>query len=198
MTNRKLSIAMFAVTGLTLPALAEAGSPRVPNTVKVIASSPSNFAPITNPDTTNMIPGRLRRTDENQPGNEMAHLAMFADGIHGLFFSMNTDLVDPAAPTVSHKPTDRIQLAMVPFALVKGTDGSIAAQADFTGLGTNTDITGGVRFVTKNNGNEYRNANHPVAYAIADGKAICAEYNYQPNNEHTSATWSASTPPASR
>ncbi|MEO8549600.1 MAG: hypothetical protein ABI678_06490 [Kofleriaceae bacterium] len=182
MTNRTLSIAMFAAAGLTLPALAEAGNPRVPQTVKVIASSPTNFAPITNPDTTNKVPGRLRRSDEQQPGNEMAHLAMFGDGIHGLFFSMSTDLVDPAAPTVSHKPTDRIQLAMVPFALVQNTDGSITTKADYTGLGANTDVTGGTRFVTKNNGSEYRNANHPIAYAIADGAAICAEYNYQPNN----------------
>ena len=182
MINRKLSIAMFAATGLALPSLADAGNARVPQTVKAIASSPSNFAPITTPDTTNMIPGRLRRTDENQPGNEMAHLAMFGDNTHGLLFTMNTDLVDPAAPTVSHKPTDRIQLAMVPFALVKNTDGSIAAKVDYTGLGTNTDTTGGARFVTKNQGNEYRNANHPIAYAIADGAAICAEYNYQPNN----------------
>ena len=68
----------------------------------------------------------------------MAHLAMFADGIHGLMFSMNTDLVDPAAPTVSHRANDRIQLALVPFALVKNPDGSVAAKANFTGLGTNT------------------------------------------------------------
>ena len=59
----------------------------------------------------------------------MAHLAMFADGIHGLMFSMNTDLVDPAAPTVSHRANDRIQLALVPFALVKNADGSVAAKA---------------------------------------------------------------------
>ena len=179
MNNRKLTVAMFAVTGL-LPAAAAQAEVRAPQVTKIIASSPTDFAPITTPNGT--TPGRLRRTDEEQPGNEMAHLAMFADGIHGLMFSMNTDLVDPAAPTVSHRANDRIQLAMVPFALVKNADGSVAAKADFTGLGTNTDATGGVRFVTDNRGNEYRNANHPHAYAIAGGHAICAEYNYQPNN----------------
>jgi len=178
MNNRKLTVAMFAVTGL-LPAAAQA-EVRAPQVTKVIASSPSDFAPITAPNGT--TPGRLRRTDEEQPGNEMAHLAMFKDGIHGLMFSMNTDLVDPAAPTVSHRANDRIQLALVPFALVKNPDGSVAAKADFTGLGTNTAQTGGARFVTDNQGNEYRNANHPIAYAIAGGNAICAEYNYQPNN----------------
>jgi uncharacterized protein (TIGR03382 family) len=178
MNNRKLTVAMFAAAGL-LPAAAEA-EVRAPQVTKVIASSPSDFAPITQSDGT--TPSRLRRTDEEQPGNEMAHLAMFADGIHGLMFSMNTDLVDPAAPTVSHRANDRIQLALVPFSLVKNTDGSVAAKADFTGLGTNTAQTGGARFVTNNNGSEYRNANHPIAYPIAGGHAICAEYNYQPNN----------------
>lgn len=178
MNNRKLTVAMFAVTGL-LPAAAQA-EVRAPQVTKMIASSPTDFAPITNATATS--PGRLRRTDEEQPGNEMAHLAMFADGIHGLMFSMNTDLVDPAAPTVSHRANDRIQLALVPFALVKNADGSVAAKADFTGLGTNTNVTGGARHVTNNQGNEYRNANHPVAYAISGGHAICAEYNYQPNN----------------
>jgi len=178
MNNRKLTVAMFAVTGL-LPAAAQA-EVRAPQVTKMIASSPTDFAPITTANGT--TPGRLRRTDEEQPGNEMAHLAMFADGIHGLMFSMNTDLVDPAAPTVSHRANDRIQLALVPFALVKNADGSVAAKADFTGLGSNTDAIGGARFVTNNQGNEYRNANHPIAYPIAGGHAICAEYNYQPNN----------------
>jgi len=179
MNNRKLTVAMFAVTGL-LPAAAANAEVRAPQVTKVISSSPTDFAPITQANGT--TPSRLRRTDEEQPGNEMAHLAFFADGIHGLMFSMNTDLVDPAAPTVSHRANDRIQLALVPFALVKNADGTIAAKADFTGLGSNTDVTGGARFVTNNNGNEYRNANHPIAYAISGGNAICAEYNYQPNN----------------
>jgi uncharacterized protein (TIGR03382 family) len=179
MNNRKLTVAMFAVTGL-LPAAAANAEVRSPQVTKMIASSPTDFAPITQPNGT--TPGRLRRTDEEQPGNEMSHFAMFADGIHGIMFDMNTDLVDPAAPTVSHRANDRIQLALVPFALVKNTDGTISAKADFTGLGANTDTTGGARFVTNNQGNEYRNANHPIAYAISGGNAICAEYNYQPNN----------------
>ena len=45
MNNRKLTVAMFAVTGL-LPAAAQA-EVRAPQVTKVIASSPSDFAPIT-------------------------------------------------------------------------------------------------------------------------------------------------------
>ncbi len=182
MTTSKLNLAMFSTGLALLPSLADAGNARLPQQTKMIASSPTDFAPITAPGA---APGRLRRTDEEQPGQEMAHLALFGDGVNGLFFSMSTDLVDPAAPTVSHKPNNRIQLALVPFALVKNADGAIAAQPNFAGVTatgiTNTAQTGGARFVTNNNGNEYRNANHPSAYAIADGKAICAEYNYQPN-----------------
>jgi uncharacterized protein (TIGR03382 family) len=59
--------------------------------------------------------------------------------------------------------------------------GVVSVKANFTGLGTNTAQTGGARFVTANRGNEYRNANHPSAYAIADN-VMCVEYNYQPNN----------------
>jgi len=183
MITTKIQLAMFSTGIALIPSIADAGNDRLPQQTKMIASSPTDFAPITAPN--NGAPGRLRRTDEEQPGQEMAHFAMFADGVHGLFVSMSTDLVDPAAPTVSHKPNDRIQLALVPFALVHSTDGTISAQPDFTGVTatgiTNTATTGGARVVTNNNGNEYRNANHPIAYAIADGKAICAEYNYQPN-----------------
>lgn len=186
MITSKLKLAMFSTGLVVLPSVSDAGNSRTPQQTKVIGSSPSDFAPITSPDSTNGVPGRLRRTDEEQPGEEMAHLAMFGDGVHGLLFSMSTDLVNPAAPTISHKPNDRIQLALVPFSLVNNADGTISAQPDYTGVTdtgiTNTNQTGGARFVTDNRGNEYRNANHPTAYAIADGKAICAEYNYQPND----------------
>ncbi|HEX2691048.1 MAG TPA: hypothetical protein VHN14_30750, partial [Kofleriaceae bacterium] len=37
------------------------------------------------------------------------------------------------------------------------------------------------KFVTKNNGNERRNANAPTAQTINGGNVICAKYNYQPN-----------------
>lgn len=184
MTTSKIHFAMFTAGLAVLPSVSDAGNSRIPQQTKVIASSPQDFTRITNPDQAKGIPGRLRRTDEEQPGQEMAHLAMFGDGVKGLLFSMSTDLVDPAAPTVSHRANDRIQLALVPFSLVKNADGTIAAQPDYTGVTatgiTNTNQTGGARFVTNNRGNEYRNANHPSAYAIADGRAVCVEYNYQP------------------
>ena len=190
MINRKLQIAMFAATGL-LPAAAQADF-HAPQVAKIIAQSPTDFAPITSPNGT--TPGRLRRTDQEQAGNEMTHMAFFkdpttgqipakADGsvISGLYFSVNTDLVDPAAPTVSNLATDRVQLALVPIALMQNPDGTVTVKPVMTGLGSNTATTGGARFVTANQGEERRNANHPIAYAVNGGNVICAEYNARIN-----------------
>ena len=178
--NKKLFIAMSAAAGAFVPAVASADF--APQKTRMVASSPTDFAPITGAQGT--TPGRLRRTDQEQPGNEMAHVAMFggANATKGLYFSMNVDIVDPAAPTVSHRANNKMQLAMVPFELVQdAATGAVSAKPNFTGIGNNTATTGGVRFVTNNNGNEQRNANHPQAFRIADN-VICAEYNYQPNN----------------
>jgi MYXO-CTERM domain-containing protein len=155
--TKKLALAMFAATGL-LPSLAHADL-RSAAITKVNASSLTDTAPVT--ETT---PPRLKRTDEEQPGNEMPKAAMFGDGTSGLYFVMSTDLNGV-------RPTRRVQLAMIPFHLVQEADGSISAATDMAGA----------RFVTQNDGNEYRNANHPTAYAAFDGNTICTEYNYQPN-----------------
>ena len=182
MNNRKLSIAMFAATGLLSLPLADAEMHAFHRRSSDCLEPDATSLRSRTPDTANTIRVAFAVRTRSSRATRWPTSRCSPTASHGLLFSMNTDLVDPAAPTVSHKPTDRIQLALVPFALVKNADGSVAAKADFTGLGTNTDTTGGARFVTNNQGNEYRNANHPIAYAIADGNAICAEYNYQPNN----------------
>ena len=155
--TKKLTLAMFAATGL-LPTLAHADL-RSASITKMNASSLTDTAPVTT-----TTPPRLKRTDEEQPGNEMPKAAMFADGKSGLYFVMSTDLNGV-------KPTRRVQLAVIPFSLTQATDGSVSVAPNMTGA----------RFVTQNDGNEYRNANHPTAYAAFDGNTICSEYNYQPN-----------------
>ena len=155
--KNKLPLAMFCVTGL-LPVAAHADI-RSAAITKVNASSATDLAPVTQ-----TTPPRLKRTDEEQPGNEMPKLAMFGDGTSGLYFVMSTDLNGV-------KANRRIQLAAIPFHLAQAADGSVSAVADMAGA----------KFVTNNDGNEYRNANHPTAYTAFDGNTICAEYNYQPN-----------------
>jgi hypothetical protein len=172
--NKKLFLAMSAAAaGLTTPVVAQA-EVRASSKHMILASSPEDFAPVTGNPTAEK-PARLRRTDEEQPGNEMPHVAFFKDSAKGLYFSMSVDMVDPAAPTVAHRATDRVQLALVPVELTQdATTGTVGLKTDFTGLGTNTATTGGARFVTANRGNEYRNANHPTAYALSDN-VMCVE-----------------------
>lgn len=157
---KKLQVAMFAVTGL-LPAAASADI-RAPKVTKIVVSPTTDTAPVTNSN-----PPRLRRTDEEQPGAEMVKAAMFGDGKTGLYVGMFTELNGV-------RPNRRVQLGVIPFHLAQEADGSVAAVADMTGA----------RFATNNNGNEYRNANHPSLFTAFDGNTICAEYNYQPNNSN--------------
>src|SRR5688500_1726417 len=148
---------MFAVTGL-LPAVASADF-RSPQITMMSPAPTTDTAPVTQ-----TTPPRLKRTDEEQAGFEMPKVALFGDGKSGLFFAMSTELNGV-------RPERRMQLAMIPFTLNQDADGSVKAVTQMTGA----------RFVTRNDGNEYRNANHPTAYATFGGENICAEYNYQPN-----------------
>ena len=162
--NRTLQAAVIAAGGLLLPvtlegvAAADVGAAQV---TKLLSPSENDLAP------TSGDPARLRRTDEEQPGAEMGHLAFFGDQKSGLYFEMRSGELNGTLPP------ERIQLALVPFHLAQGPGGEVIAVGD-----------PGARFVTNNDGNEYRNANHPIAYAVNGGNVICAEYNYQPNNSN--------------
>jgi hypothetical protein len=157
MTNQKLM--MFAVAGLLIPAANAAADIRAGKTAMMIPHPVTDTAPVTG------TPARLRRTDSEQPGNENAKFALFADGKTGLYFSQTTELNGQAA-------FHRVQMAMVPFTLAQAADGSVEAKPDLTKA----------RFVTNNKGDEYRNAHAGIAFPIDGGKAVCAQYNYQPEN----------------
>lgn len=154
MTNLK-KLMMFAATGLLMPALATAEGQ-----ISTFVKSPTlDKAQVSG------TPARLRRQDEQQPGNEMSVAAMFKDGKSGLAFAMTTELNGVRAQ-------HRMQLSLTKFTLGQNAAGKVVATADMLGS----------KFVTANDGNEYRNANHPDAYPIMDGNLIAVEYNYQPNN----------------
>lgn len=158
------TLLMFATTSLLTPVAlegaAQAGGRT--QTAVIIPRPVEDTAPTAN--------GRLRRTNEEQPGNEMSTIAFGGDGKTGYYFSMTTELAPLTAGGPVRRATDRIQLSMVPFALEQTADGSVTARA-----------TGPGEFVTNNDGNEYRNANHPYAFAL-DANNMCVEYNYQANN----------------
>ena len=169
MTNMK-KLLMFAATGLLAPLAtgdmntASAEVPLAAETTEVIPSPELDLAPIAN--------GRLKRTDEEQEGNGMPTAAFFEGNKTGLYFSMNTEL--PATtPGGAVRPANRrVQLAMVPFDLTQGPTGNVKVTADAS-KGT---------FVTNNNGNEYRQANSPIAWKVKGVNKIAVKYNYQPNN----------------
>src|SRR5665647_1599258 len=175
MTNMK-KLLMFAASGLLAPmALTTSAQAEVSSAEQVLMfPSPVNDkAPVSG------TPARLRRTDEEQPGNEMPTMAMFADGINGLYFSMNTELPPVTTGGAVRPAPNKMQLAAIPFALSQKADGKVTVSPNIAGS----------KFVTNNNGNETRNANAPVAMPVLGGKLILAKYNYQANGTNDTKTY---------
>jgi uncharacterized protein (TIGR03382 family) len=168
MTNNKLL--MFAVAGIFVPAVYEgaAGAESQGSQVTVMVPAPvKDLAPVTGKAPNQ----RLKRTDEEQPGNEMCSFALFKDGKSGLYFCATTEL--NIGGTATRAPNN-VQLSMTRFALTQdaGT-GVVSAVPDLMSAA----------FVTKNKGNERRNANNSTAMTVNDGTVICAKYNFNQNND---------------
>jgi hypothetical protein len=108
--------------------------------------------------------GRLRKTDE-EGTNEMGVVKFFADGKRALYVEMRT-----GALSTGERPVHNVQDACSPLEMVQAADGSV-------GLRKNP----GERFVTDNDGNEYRNGNKPELMPINGGKNMLLMFNYQPD-----------------
>jgi hypothetical protein len=161
------TLLMFATTSLLTPVALEGVAEAGRTTTSVMIPRPAqDTAPVAN--------GRLRRTNEEQAGNEMPTVLLNKTGTKGYYFAMTTELPPTTAGGPVRRATDRVQLSMVPFVLEQLADGSVAARAD-AAAGT---------FETTNDGNEYRNANHPLAFNLPGTDIGCVEYNYQPNNSN--------------
>ena len=161
------TLLMFA--GLLAPlALSEAASAEIhgAQTTVAIPAPTNDKAPVntTKDPNTGATITRLKRTNQDQPGNEMTAFTLLKDGKTGFFGAMTTELNGQAA-------NNKVQLAIVKFTLTQQTDGSVAAVMDSTNA----------RFATNNNGNERRNANAPTAMTVNGGSVACFKYNYQPN-----------------
>jgi hypothetical protein len=162
--NRKILVAILGVAGLSITADKADAAP----TISTIAMPDG-----TGPDTTGTLRdqarvnnGRLRRDDEKQPGAEQPAMVVFNDNKTGIMFVTKSGSVNGLTPT------NRVQLALIPFHLEQDAEGNVQATADITAA----------KFVTTNDGNEYRQANHPTAFAINNGDAACTVYNFQPRN----------------
>jgi uncharacterized protein (TIGR03382 family) len=172
MTNKKLL--MFALAGAVAPAVSVevASAESTGSAISVMVPAPvKDLAPVN-------TAGRLRRTDQEQPGNEMPAFAFFIDPAtgksttNGLYFSMTTELNGTVAQ-------NRMQLSSTPIKLTQdASTGSVYVEAN----------TAAAKFITANNGNERRNANAPTAMALANG-TIVVKYNYQQNGSGDTKTY---------
>ena len=165
MNNQKLL--MFAVAGLLAPAVDAAADVHGGKVVTVIPSPVQDTAPTTG------TPARLKKTDSEQPGNEHPSFALFGDGKTGIFFAATTELPATATGGAPRPANRRVQLSAVPFSLVQAADGSVEVAPDISKS----------KFVTNNNGSEYRQAHASTAFTADNGAAVCVQYNYQPQND---------------
>lgn len=163
MTTKKLL--MFAAAGLLTPVAmqgaAEAGRTTI---TKIVPAPVQDTAPVSN--------GRLRRTNEEQVGNEMGtFVCLGALKTKCLYFSMTTELPPTVVGGPVRRANDRVQLSLTKVTLAQDATGNVIANAD-----ASQSV-----YVTNNDGNEYRNCNHPEAFQI-DTDLGCVIYNYQANN----------------
>lgn len=153
--TRKLGIAIaLGATLLTGQAYAE--NNWRPTVLKVNDPDPNDLARV-NDD------GTLRKTDEEFT-NEMGVMSMFADGKRGIYVEMRT-----GALSTGESPVHNMQGACTPIELAQAPDGTV----NFVKLP-------GERFISDNDGNEYRNFNKPQLMPIANGRGMLVMFNYQP------------------
>lgn len=171
------TLVMFAVAGVAPALYGVANAESQGAVVSAIVPAPvKDLAPVTTATAT--TPARLRRTDQEQPGNEMPAFAFFTDANgkldpqnpQGMYFAMTTEL---QVNGTSVPAKNRIQLSATPFKLQQDSSGAVSALADMNSA----------KFVTNNvNTNERRNANAPTAMTINSGSVIAVHYNVQFNN----------------
>ncbi len=177
--NRKLNKTLFAValvsTGaLSSTALAEV-QPASPSVTKIFAASMNDPARVTGTG----ADAKLRKTDEEFT-NEQMTFAIGEGGKGVAVQMMSSQALNPFAnpPAVTLPPGNgqRMQGACAPIELAKSAAGPTEARAV---AGTQP------KFLTANNGNEYRNFNHPRVLTINGGKNFLVLYNAQLNSNDT-------------
>ena len=150
---KNLKLMMFAAAGLLAPVAAQADVARITQ-AKMIPSPTTDLAEVTG------TPARLRRQNERQPGNEDSTFSIAPDGKSGVYYAMTTELNGVRA-------FDRVQLAAVPFTLKQDATGAVVAEPNLAAA----------KFVTRNDGDEYRTSNVPSAFTVEG--ASCVAYNWQ-------------------
>ena len=118
---------------------------------------------------------RLRYNDADQAGKEMGTVVFSPDGRRALYVVMNSGLVNEGTAMQQEAPI-RMQCSVSALELSVDATGAFQLQRPASAPYD--------RFITNNDGNEYRNCNKPQLYVINGGANVAVEYNYQPDN-HT-------------
>jgi len=114
--------------------------------------------------------GRAKPGDQYYPGSEQSDLAQLANGqVVVLSMSSYTDIDNK----VSAGPNGQGKRGEMQLLCVSGT-------VDANGAYNVTAM----KHVTNNDGDRYRNANHPAARTILNGQYVMAFYNYADNNNN--------------
>jgi hypothetical protein len=169
MKRNKLGTMLGLTAGFTLLG-SVARADFTPQTYTVFSASTTNKAPVTT-DSTGVT--RLKRTRNNE-SQEQSVVAMFADGKTGLVVQMQNDAIVAGG----QKAFDRTQLGCFPVKLVQNADGSVGAASNGTPA-----------FVTANQGQDYRNDNHPKIYPINGGQHMLITYNARINGSNNTQRW---------
>ncbi len=114
---------------------------------------------------------RLRKTDEEFT-NEQAAVKFNAAGTRAAVVAMWTGPLNEGT-AMEAQPVERMQCALTILETFQEADGSVAvrkpADASYS------------KFITDNDGNEYRNCNKPEVMLVNGGQQFAVEFNYQPN-----------------
>jgi hypothetical protein len=153
MNKIKLAVMVGVAAQMGLTA-ADARADFSAQTFKAYAADPLDLARVNN--------GRLRKT-RNEETQEMAVTKILGDGQQGVFIQMQAGALNGV------KPLNGTQLACTPYKLVKNADGTVGAT-----------MNGTAKFITDNQGQDRRDANHPEAYVINGGTHVLVTLNYRP------------------
>ncbi len=175
--TRKLNKALFAVAlvsggAVSSVAVAEI-APASPAVNKIFSASTNDPARVTGTG----ADAKLRKTDEEFTNEQMSFA--FGAGNKGVAVEMHSSealnpFANPPAVTLPPGNGQRMQGACAPIELAQNAAGFTEAKA-----------TAQAKFLTANNGNEYRNFNHPRVVAINGGKNFIVFYNAQLNSNDT-------------
>jgi MYXO-CTERM domain-containing protein len=127
-------------------------------------------------------PVEVLEMDDQEQTTEQAILKFSPDGTRALYVRMTTAPIMTAAGEQS--PNNNMQCAVSVLDLgLDTTNGGFTVARPTTGTGMYD------RFLTDNDGNEYRNCNRPGLVTINGGALVAFYYNYQPNNSSNTERW---------